>query len=370
MRVCALTIKSFKAQISAETKRKGAREKYIMSAVHKSLDRLTPRRIRVSLGSAMVLELLEGKLDAAPTTAYLMTYRKGKCVANCGFCPQARGSHGRADMLSRISWPIFSTRDVLNGIERAAEDDKIKRVCFQALNYPQVLLHLTALTNAIHKKVNVPISISCQPLTSENVRQLAKAGAERIGIPLDAATGKLFNSVKGLSVGGPYTWEKQLRLLGEAVDIFGKRKVSTHLIVGLGETDKEMVEIIQQCVDLGVLPALFAFTPILGTLLENEPQPTIQRYRRIQIARHLILHRIARCEDMKFDEHSCLNDFGVDKQPLLRIVQTGDPFLTSGCPDCNRPYYNEKPSGPIYNYPKKLAQKELSEIQRQLNLGS
>jgi len=328
------------------------------------------KRIRVSLGSAIVLGLLEGKLDVAPTTAYLMTYTKGKCAANCGFCPQARGSHGRADMLSRISWPIFGTRDVLNGIEKAVEDGKIKRVCFQALNYPQVLLHLTALTKAVHQRVNVPISISCQPLNSENIRQLAKAGAERIGIPLDAATGKLFDNVKGLSAGGPYTWEKQLKLLGEAVDILGKGKVSTHLIVGLGETDKEMVEIIQRCVDIGVFPALFAFTPVPGTLLENEPQPTIQRYRQIQIARHLILHGIARCEDMNFDDDSCLNDFGVDKQPLLQIVQTGEPFLTSGCPDCNRPYYNEKPSGPIFNYPRKLTQKELSEIQRQLSLGS
>jgi biotin synthase-related radical SAM superfamily protein len=341
-----------------------------MPTVQKRSVRYLPKRIRVSLGSAIVLGLLEGKLDAAPTTAYLMTYRKGKCVANCGFCPQARGSHGRADMLSRISWPVFSTRDVLNGIEKAVEDGKIKRVCFQALNYPEVLLHLIALTNAVRRKVNVPISISCQPLTSENVRRLAKAGAERIGIPLDAATEKLFDKVKGLSAGGPYTWRKQLKLLGEAVDIFGKGKVSTHLIVGLGETDKEMVEIIQRCVDIGVLPALFAFTPIPGTLLENEPQPTIQRYRQIQIARHLILHGIARCEDMNFDDHSRLNHFGVDKQTLLHTVQKGEPFLTSGCPDCNRPYYNEKPSGPIYNYPKRLAQKELLEIQWQLGLGS
>jgi biotin synthase len=25
--------------------------------------------------------------------------------------------------------------------------------------------------------------------------------------------------------------------------------------------------------------------------------------------------------------------------------------MTSGCPNCNRPYYNETPSGPILNYP-------------------
>jgi biotin synthase len=328
----------------------------------------TPKKTRVSVGSAIVLGLLSGKLDAAPTTAYLMTYRKGKCFANCGFCPQARESHSRADMLSRVSWPAFPTERVLNGIEKAVKYDEIKRVCIQALNYPEVFTDLIALIRVIHQKINVPISISCQPLNSENIRQLAEAGAERIGIPLDAATEELFDKIKGLSAGGPYSWKKQFKLLSDAVNIFGKGKISTHLIVGLGETEREMVNIIQKCVDIGVLPALFAFTPISGTALGNNAQPPIQKYRRIQIARHLIVHEIARYEDMRFDEEGCISDFSVDEQTLLQIIQMGEPFLTSGCPNCNRPYYNEKPSGPIYNYPRKIGQKELSEIESQLSL--
>ncbi|MGQ9507417.1 MAG: radical SAM protein [Candidatus Bathycorpusculaceae bacterium] len=327
-----------------------------------------PKNIRVSLGSAFVIELLNGKLEAAPTTAYLMTYRKGKCTANCGFCPQSRRSSARSDMLSRVSWPVFATEKVLSEIEKAVKDDKIKRVCFQALNYPKVFLHLQALIRAIRQKVDVPISVSCQPKNSTNIKALAEAGAERIGIPLDAASEEIFDKIKGFSAGGPYDWKKQFELLSEAVHIFGKGKVSTHLIVGLGETEREMVETIQKCVDMGVLPALFAFTPISGTDLEGIPQPPIQSYRRIQIARHLIVHGIARYENMRFDDDGCLRDFGVDKQTILQTIQLGEPFYTSGCPNCNRPYYNEKPSGPIYNYPRKISPEELSEIKRQLNL--
>jgi len=327
-----------------------------------------PEKIRVSLGSAIVLGLLNGKLEAAPTTAYLMTYRKGKCVANCSFCPQARGSRGRGDMLSRVSWPVFATERVLDGIEKAVKKDKIRRVCLQALNYPEVFMHLLALVKVIHRTASVPISISCQPLNSENIKQLAEAEVERIGIPLDAATEELFDKIKGPAAGGSYRWEKQFELLGEAVNVFGKGKVSTHLIVGLGETEREMVKIIQQCVNMGVFPALFAFTPIPGTALENKAQPSIQRYRRIQLARHLIVHGTARYEDMDFDEESRISDFGVDEQTLLQIAQTSRPFLTSGCPDCNRPFYNEKPSGPLYNYPRDLTEKELSLVQEQIGV--
>jgi biotin synthase len=318
-----------------------------------------PEKVRVSLGSAITIGLLSGKLDAKPTTAYLMTYREGKCTANCGFCPQARKSHSRADMLSRVSWPPFSMQNVVKALDEAVKSGWIKRVCVQALNYPEVFTHLQAIVEAITRNVRVPVSVSCQPLNMENVKRLAKAGAERIGIPLDAATEEIFDKVKGLSAGGPYEMRRQLALLEEAVKVFGKGKVSTHLIVGLGETEKEMVYMIQKCVDMGVLPALFAFTPVAGTALENMNPPPIPQYRRIQLARHLIVHEIARCEDMGFDWEGRITDFGVDKQTLKQVVESGAPFQTSGCPNCNRPYYNEKPSGPIYNYPRPLNTEEI-----------
>ncbi|MGB9684535.1 MAG: radical SAM protein [Candidatus Bathyarchaeales archaeon] len=327
-----------------------------------------PEKVRVSLGSAIVLGLLNGKLDAAPTTAYLMTYRSGKCLANCGFCPQARKSQGRADMLSRVSWPAFATTRVLNGLEETVKKGEIRRVCIQALNYPEVFIHLQSLIQMVSQHVKVPVSVSCQPLNPENIPRLAEAGAERVGIPLDAATEEIFDKVKGKLAGGPYDMKRQMALLQEAVKVFGKGKVSTHLIVGLGETEREMVVMIQKCVDMGVLPALFAFTPVAGTTLGNHKQPPIQQYRRIQLARHLIFNKAVRVEAMSFDGEGHITSFGVDKQTLKGIIRSGEPFLTSGCPNCNRPYYNEKPSGPIYNYPKPMSREETIKATEELGI--
>ncbi|MEM3577280.1 MAG: radical SAM protein [Candidatus Bathyarchaeia archaeon] len=321
-----------------------------------------PPKIRVSLGSAIILQLLNGKLDATPTTVYLMTYKEGKCIANCAFCPQARESSSRADMLSRVSWPTFPTKNVLKGVTEAVAKGTMKRVCIQALNYPEVFRDLIALITAIRQNANVPISVSCQPLSVENIQLLAEAGAERIGIPLDAATKEIFDVVKGAAAGGPYNWEKQWQILAEATKIFGKGRVSTHLIVGLGETEEEMVSTIQACVDMGVLPALFAFTPIAGTKLESAHQPAIEKYRRVQVARYLIVHGLSKFANMKFNSKGELTGFGVNRDTILQIIETGIPFLTSGCPNCNRPYYNEKPSGPIYNYPRPLTPKEIEKL--------
>jgi biotin synthase-related radical SAM superfamily protein len=334
---------------------------------HTRTEQDLPRQIRVSVGTAIVLGLLEGKLDAAPTTAYLMTYNADKCTANCGFCPQARTSQSNAELLSRVTWPAFTTKNVLKKITNATQHRKIKRVCIQALNYPQVFTHLAALITAIKQHATIPVSVSCQPLNKENTRRLAEAGADRIGIALDAATEKLFNQIKGAKANGPYRWNQQFTQLRQAVNLFGKGNVSTHLIIGLGETEKEAVNLIQQSVNTGVLPALFAFTPIRGTTLENKPQPTLASYRRIQLARCLITNRHATLTDMHFDTNGKITNFGINKAQLTQIVESGKPFLTSGCPDCNRPFYNEKPSGPIYNYPRNPKPEEISTIKQQLS---
>lgn len=326
-----------------------------------------PEMIRISIGSAIVLGLMKGSLDALPTTIYLLTYRKGKCNANCAFCPQAKNSKSRADMLSRVTWPPFAKTQVIDGIEKAVKNGKIKRICIQALNYPTVFGDVLSVVSSIRSKCNVPISVSCQPVNAETMTKLAQAGVERIGIPLDAATEEIFDKIKGRQTQGPYSWKKQLQTLENAVQIFGKGNVSTHLIVGLGETEKEMMSTIQHCVDMGVYPGLFAFTPISGTALEFSAPPSLGQYRRIQLARHLMVQEKTRYENMRFDGYGKIVVFGVSADTLRRVIRTGVPFVTSGCPHCNRPYYNEKPGGPLYNYPYAPSKAELEEMEKVLS---
>jgi len=71
---------------------------------------------------------------------------------------------------------------------------------------------------------------------------------------------------------------------------------------------------------------------------------------------------------MIFDERGCLVDFGVSRVLVLKVIKTGYPFITSGCPGCNRPYYNESPRGPLYNYPRQPLPEEIAEIERQIGI--
>jgi lipoyl synthase len=102
--------------------------------------------------------------------------------------------------------------------------------------------------------------------------------------------------------------------------------------------------------------------------LENNSPPPLESYRRVQLMRFLMVNGLVRYEDVHFDDEGKITDFGLASQTLGQIIDDGTPFRTSGCPDCNRPFYNEKPSGPIYNYPKKIRREEIEKIKKQLKL--
>jgi biotin synthase-related radical SAM superfamily protein len=132
--------------------------------------------------------------------------------------------------------------------------------------------------------------------------------------------------------------------------------VAVHLIVGLGETEREMTEMIQRMHDLGVIVGLFAFTPVRGTAMQDQPPPLLNTYRRMQVTRHLISHDLATLGDFAFSAEGRLVSSG--RSDLAKILADGLAFQTSGCPDCNRPFYNERPGGPLYNYPRLLTPEE------------
>jgi lipoyl synthase len=174
-------------------------------------------------------------------------------------------------------------------------------------------------------------------------------------VAIDAALPELFEQHRGAQVRGPHRWEHFWDSTVAAVEIFGSDKVGVHLIVGLGETEREMIEAIQRAQDLGAQTHLFSFFPEAGTALRSWAQPSYGHYRRVQLARYIINDKYGRADQMTFNAAGQVVDFGVEY--LDEVVDEGTAFMTSGCPGedgvvaCNRPFGNERPSRPFRNYP-------------------
>lgn len=295
--------------------------------------------INVSLGTAIVLGLKKGKMAYPPTTAYLMV--GDKCLRDCAFCSQARTSSASSLYLSRISWPPFPEEEVLSKLEAMGPSSPFKRICLQVTHSPGVFRRTLDLIQKLRERTSLPVDAAFLPKSFEEVQALFEAGLDHLGFGLDAASERVFARVKGPG------WGSIVHLIEKTSSEY-PGKVAAHLIVGLGETEEEMVRMIQRMHDMGVITGLFAFTPVAGTRMESFPPPDLASYRRIQIARYLIIRNIARAEDFSFSDAGRVIAF----PPFdLKVLSNGEAFRTSGCPNCNRPYYNERPSGPIYNFP-------------------
>lgn len=305
-------------------------------------------KIRCSLGTAKVLGLKKVKVDALPTTAYLMVGER--CRFDCGFCAQARDSSARADLLSRISWPKFDGREFLDGLAIPEAQTVLQRVCFQVVQDEDALEETKEWVKRVKTNSNLPICVSAGPRTLEEVNELLDLGVDHISIALDAATPEIYAQTKSGS------WIQRFTLLSEAAEKFPGR-MATHLIVGLGESEEEMVRCLQTLYDRGITVALFAFTPVKGTRLEGVKPPEMAHYRRIQVAHDLIRQGLARADHFDFQEGRII-DFKLSIDDLHK-TRGGEPFQTSGCKGCNRPYYNETPGEELYNYPKTLTPRQV-----------
>jgi biotin synthase len=279
---------------------------------------------------------------------------------NCAFCAQARESTASDLSLSRVVWPWFSWDQVDVHLREAERRGTIRRCCVQATAgrdyYPQAL----AIVRRIRQAVSLPISVSILPTSMAQVVELYEAGVDRIGFGLDAVTERVFQRVKGKH------WEHLVSLVRRTGEQFAHR-LSVHLIVGLGETEREMVERMLWLRELGAGIGLFAFTPLRGTAMYDRPPPPLAKYRRMQACRWLIVHHGLDLDGCAFDKHDVL--VGFHSSSCFNKLTGGEPFRTSGCPDCNRPFYNERPGHTLYNYARPLTAEEARQAIRELELG-
>jgi biotin synthase len=225
------------------------------------------------------------------------------------------------------------------------------------LKYPKLLDDLVYLVSRIKERTNIPVSACVNPLDKKSLKRLKVVGLNSVGVGLDCASEKVFKVMKP-----DFRWDDYMNFMKDMVAVFGTGSV--HLIAGLGETDEEMISMFQKIVDMKCYPGLFAFTPVKGIKLDY-PQPEIERYRGLQLARYLIVNNMARYEEMVF-ENGKLNSVKISSSVLEAVLESGIPFQTSGCKDCNRPFYNERPGGVMYNYPYPLKKDEMKNVKDEL----
>jgi biotin synthase len=280
------------------------------------------------------------RMAAVPTTAYLMT--SSSCMGDCAYCGQGRGAVGDHSHLSRINWPEVGENQLVEAFIK--HPGVFQRVCFQTTASHGVLGQLLVLVPRIHEASGVPMSVSYRVTKHEEADQLFDAGVQRIGVAIDCCSKRLHPQLRGGSLAESVTLVK---------DLAGRYpgRISTHLIIGLGEEEMEAAELMLELHRAGVLVSLFAFSPVRGTRMEHRAPPALVSYRKLQLLLGLLDWQEQERFWVAYDARKSIHGLGLSEAQIRLFLERHFVFVTHGCPGCNRPFYTEVPGGTMFNFP-------------------
>ncbi len=168
-----------------------------------------------------------------------------RCIFNCLFCSSpllkndaTRNVSGEsiARMIKESRSPIGSialTSGIRDSVSGSAEM-MIGCVSYLRKEFP-----------------DMPIGVEPYVDDAGQIDRLREAGATEIKINLETATDGLFKTMCPM-----LDRDNIFRMLAHSVEVFGKGKVSSNIIVGLGETDDDVETIMERLCSMGVTPTV------------------------------------------------------------------------------------------------------------------
>jgi radical SAM protein (TIGR04043 family) len=136
-------------------------------------------------------------------------------------------------------------------------------------------LYISRCASAIKDASGLPIQVQFEPPDELSVlEQVRAAGVDAVGIHIETfdpqvlarvAPGKAQCGVEGYF----RCWER-------AVEVFGRGRVSTYVILGMGERRELIEEGCRRAIELGVYPFVVPLRPVPGTLMADTPPPSAE----------------------------------------------------------------------------------------------
>jgi len=208
-------------------------------------------------------ELARGKLEPAPAhcpdQAFITLCER--CIFDCKYCP-----------VPKLQGHVKSEGEVLSIIDEVLRAGNLKAISLTSGvetsikgEVERVLKLLPAL-----KKYNVPVGVSVYP-TEGCSRKFYEAGVSEVKYNVETMDRDIFKKVCG-----DLSLDSILNRLKEAVDVFGKNRVFSNFIIGLGESDDSVRGGIETLAQMGVIPVLRPVNPHplrAGDCFTERPSP-------------------------------------------------------------------------------------------------
>ena len=190
-------------------------------------------------GVEIVRGEIEDALQHCPGQVYITLSER--CIFDCKFCP-----------VPKLNGKIKATEDIINMVEGALDTGMLRAISITsgvAISIEDEVEMVVELVKKL-KKYGVPIGVSVYP-TEDSSKLLKGAGASEIKYNVETMDREIFRTVCG-----DLSLDFILESLRDAVDIFGKNRVFSNFIIGLGESDESVREGVVSLAKIGVIPIL------------------------------------------------------------------------------------------------------------------
>ncbi len=182
-------------------------------------------------------------LRHAPNQAFV-NLREG-CIYNCEFCATPRLEAKKNK----------SPNQVIEMILEASKDQDFQSVAITsgiACSPKETMDDIIDVVENVKENLN-DVKIGVEPYVTEpkDIQRLHKAGATEIKINIETFDREIFNKICH-----ELDYDHILEMLGCAVNVFGKGKVTTNILIGLGESDENVLSGVEYFAAMGVVPVI------------------------------------------------------------------------------------------------------------------
>ncbi len=193
-------------------------------------------------------EVARGRLEApllhCPEQAYITVSER--CIYDCKFCA-----------VPKLAGGVKSLQRVVTMVDRARATGRLQAISLTSgveRSPGEEVAKVADIVRSL-RRFEVPIGVSVTPAPRSS-EILKDAGAVEIKYNVECLDPEVFGQVcPGVSL------DAIKAALEDAVRHFGRNRVFSNVIIGLGESDKSLREGIEELAEMGVLPVLRAVYP-------------------------------------------------------------------------------------------------------------
>ncbi len=172
-----------------------------------------------------------------------------RCIYHCAYCS--------SPLLDMKDDKHLSTEKIMDMLHESMETQDVRAVSFTSGvvgSIDETVARFADVVSKVRSEYpDMPIGVEPYVASPEHIRILKDAGADEIKLNLETPRRDIFSKVCP-----DLDFDGIMELLEAAVGIFGKGRVISNIIYGLGETDEDLESAMEELCSMGVIPGLRA----------------------------------------------------------------------------------------------------------------